>query len=312
VTSQPPPEPVFLLSPARSCSSLVSTMFGSHPQVYGFPELRLFIGESIEAILRPRDFAPEPWSHFARSGLVRAVAQLIFGSQSEPEVDHAFAWLEERSSWAPGAVFDLLRAAVAPRIALEKSPDTINTDQTLDLCVRTYPDARFVHLVRHPISTITSMIQHWAVRMTQYTPRDLALIAARSWFNGHRRICALRDSLPPDRFLRVRAEDVLTHPWHECARFTVWLELDPRPEALEPMLHPERTPYAHPGPKRAPGGNDPTFLKDPRLRIGSQRQPSQVPAAWPLGPVEREALARLAAYFGYDVSVDARPEAVPQ
>jgi hypothetical protein len=306
VTSQLPPEPVFLLSPARSCSSLVSTMLGGHPQVYGFPELRLFIGESIEVTARPHDLAPEPWTNFARSGLIRAVAELMFGSQSAPDIDAAFRWLDERSSWAPSAVFDVLRAAVAPRIALEKSPDTINTDRTLELCVQAYPDARFVHLVRHPISTITSMIQHWAIRMSRCTPRELALVAARSWFNGHRRSCTLRDTLPPGRVLRIRAEDILAHPLHECARFAAWLALDSSPQAIERMLHPELSPYARSGPERAPGGNDPKFLKDPRLRIGPPRPPGQFPAQWGLGTVEREALARLATYFGYDVSVDTR------
>lgn len=137
-------------------------------------------------------------------------------------------------------------------------------------------------------------------------------MASGSWFNGHRRICALRDSLPPDRFLRLRAEELLTHPQHECARFAAWLGLDCSPEATDRMLHPELSPYARRGPARAPGGNDPKFLKDPRLRIGEQRALGHVPEAWGLGPVERKAVARLAAYFGYDVSVDTEQEAVPQ
>jgi len=310
VSPQPLPEPVFLLSPARSCSSLVSTMLGSHPQVYGFPELRLFIGDSIEAVMRPREYAPEPWACFARSGLVRAVAELIFGSQSAHDVDAAFVWIEERFSWAPTAVFDVLRAAVAPAIALEKSPDTANSDHTLDRCVRAYPGARFVHLVRHPISTITSMVQHWGLRTTRRAPRELALIATRSWFNGHRRICALRDRLPPERSLRIRAEDILADPQRECARFAAWLGLDLSPEAADRMLHPELSPYAHLGPPRAPGGNDPKFLKDPRLRIGRPQDRDQFPEEWGLGPVEREAMARLAAYFGYGVSVDTGQGAV--
>jgi hypothetical protein len=308
VRLQPPPEPVFLLSPARSCSSLVATMLGCHPEIYGFPELRLFVGDSVEAVMRPRAHAPERWAHFARSGLVRAVAELLFGSQCPSDVDAAFTWLEERSAWAPSGVFDVLRAAVAPLIALEKSPDTIDNDRTLRRCASAYPHARFVHLVRHPVSTITSMIEHWAHRMGWRTRPEIALIAARSWFNGHRRICALRESLPVDRFLRIRSEDILADPRHECARFATWLGLDLGPDAADMMLHPERSPYARVGPARAPGGNDPKFLSDPRLRIGAQREPGHFPREWGIGPVERQALARLAAYFGYDVSVGARAE----
>src|SRR5262249_19987927 len=114
MTSQAPLDPVFLLSPARSYSSVLAAVFGGHPQVYGFPELRLFIGESIAAVMRSQDHLPQAWSYFARSGLVRSVAELIVGSQSSSDIDAAFSWLGERSTWQPSAVFDVLRAAVAP------------------------------------------------------------------------------------------------------------------------------------------------------------------------------------------------------
>jgi hypothetical protein len=73
-------EPVFVLSTARAYSSVVSTMIGQHPLLYGFPELKLFacptIGE-VEASL------PGTSALIDRSpGLVRAVAELLFGNQS--------------------------------------------------------------------------------------------------------------------------------------------------------------------------------------------------------------------------------------
>lgn len=74
------------------------------------------------------------------------------------------------------------------------------------------------------------------------------------------------------------------------------------------MLHPERSPYARVGPARAPCGNDLKFLTDPRLRIGAPREPGHFHREWGIGPVECQALARLVAYFGYDVSVGAREE----
>lgn len=302
------PEPVFLLSPARSCSSVVTTMLGSHPQIYGFPELRLFVGDSIDRVMRSPSDAADPWSYYARSGLVRAVAELLFGSQSEGSIDAAFIWLEERSTSAPTAVFDILRAAVAPRIALEKTPDTINNDRNLERCVRAYPDAKFVHLVRHPVSTVTSMVEHWGRRDSPLTTRELTLVAAQCWFHGHRRICRLREELPPDRFLRIRAEDALADPWSTCQRFAVWLGLDQDPDSIGRMLHPELSPYARIGPERALGGNDPKFLNNPQLRISREEQPSHFPEDWGIGLVERQALATLAEYFGYEVKIEAGSE----
>jgi hypothetical protein len=305
------PEPVFLLAPARSCSSVIATMLGNHTQVYGFPELRLFVGQSIADVMRPREHVPEPWPYYARSGLIRAVAEVLFGSQSETNIDAAFNWLEERSIWAPNAVFDILRAAVAPRIALEKSPETINNDHNLKLCVRTYPDAKFIHLVRHPVSTVTSMIEHWQLRATRLTRRELTRYGIQSWFNDHRRICALKDALPSDRFIRIRAEDALADPRSTCERFAVWLGLGLDPDTIGRMLHPELSPYARMGPERALGGHDPKFLKEPRLQIGRQEEPDHFPGDWGIGLVEREALAKLAAYFGYDVRIEAGAEMTP-
>lgn len=303
--------PVFLLSPPRSCSSVVAGVFGGHPRVYGFPELRLFIGDTVESVLRLPDDGPVRWTRFARSGLIRAVAQVLIGSQSPRDVGAALAWLEGRATWAPRQVFDLLLDGVSPLIGLEKSPDTTSSATNLRRCLGAYPGAGFVHLTRHPVATMSSMISHWQMGPAAgRTVRETALAAARGWFGAHRRICELRDQLPPERFLRMRAEDVLADPLAACERFTAWLGLPFEPEAAESMLHPEWSPYACIGPAAAPGGNDPKFLRDPRLRLGGPSEPSGFPEEWEIGLVERGAIARLAAHLGYDVAVETLAEAV--
>ena len=46
-----PPDPLVILSPARSFSSVVSTMIGEHPQLYGFPELHICTSDSLEDVI---------------------------------------------------------------------------------------------------------------------------------------------------------------------------------------------------------------------------------------------------------------------
>jgi hypothetical protein len=299
------PTPVFLLSPARSCSSVVCNMLGSHPDLYAFPELRLFMGDTIEPALRLPPGDPGRWVAFARSGLIRSVAQLVFGSQAPSDVDAALAWLDERKNAAPQDIYDLLRSRVAPLIAIEKSPETSLVPANLRRCVDAYPRARFVHLVRHPISTIASMIAHWRQGDWIARRRPLPMVAARSWFGSHRLICSLQGELPADRFLRIRAEDALSRPHQECSRFASWLGLRFDDDAAAAMLHPERSPYAFFGPESAPGGNDPGFLRNPSLRAAHLEEPDRFPAEWEIGAVERQAIARLAAYFGYSVPAEA-------
>ena len=47
-----PPDPLVILSPARSFSSVVSTMIGEHPQLYGFPELHICTSDSLEDLIQ--------------------------------------------------------------------------------------------------------------------------------------------------------------------------------------------------------------------------------------------------------------------
>lgn len=287
-------------------------MLGSHPEMYGFPELRLFIGPTIGALIKLQAHVPDEWADYARSGLIRSVAEVMFGSQSDDNISAAFAWLDERSTVAPTLVFDILRAEVAPRIALEKSPDTVNNDNILRRCIDAYPNAKFVHLVRHPVATMTSMISHWSFRAGRLTTDQLAVAAAHSWFHSHRRVCALGETLPEDRFFRIMAEDALANPLNTSERFARWLGLSTNPKALELMQHPELSPYAKIGPARALGGNDPKFLTNPQIRVGRQEQPEHFPDEWSIGLNEREALVRLAEYFGYNVRTASRGKVVMQ
>jgi hypothetical protein len=40
------------------------------------------------------------------------------------------------------------------------------------------------------------------------------------------------------------------------------------------MKHPENSPYAYVGPPPVRGGNDPKFMRDPKLRKGRVKEPS--------------------------------------
>ncbi|MEA3277491.1 MAG: sulfotransferase, partial [Pseudomonadota bacterium] len=42
---------LIILSPPRSFSSVVSTVIGQHPDLYGFPELHLFIGDTVQEVI---------------------------------------------------------------------------------------------------------------------------------------------------------------------------------------------------------------------------------------------------------------------
>src|SRR5712692_735035 len=79
---------LIILGPPRSFTTVVSAMLGQHPQMYGLPEIHLFVAETME----------EWWQQCANAtfnmdhGLIRVVAQLFFGGQTEVSASRAAGW----------------------------------------------------------------------------------------------------------------------------------------------------------------------------------------------------------------------------
>ena len=73
--------PLILLAPPRSYTSVINTMIGQHPQMYGLPELNLFNVHKLKNL----------WGRVAddiggdsnlRHGLLRSVAEIFAGEQT--------------------------------------------------------------------------------------------------------------------------------------------------------------------------------------------------------------------------------------
>jgi hypothetical protein len=291
--------PVIILSVARSCSSVFSTMLGCHPQLYGFPELLCFTRRTIGEVLHPPPGMALENQRFAVSGLKRAVAEVLLGAQDEAQIERAEDWLRRRSEWDAIELFDLLQGAVAPRIAVEKSPTSSATDIAILRAILAYPRARFIHLVRHPRSTIGSMLTYWNDWPWMRGDASLETTCAWIWLSSHARIEQVLSEFAPGRSLRVRAEDALNEPANELRRITQWLDVASTAEAIEAMSRPETSPFARPGPPSARGGNDGTFLAQPALRRIEVPKGMELPAEWKIATDARRAIVDLAHRIGY-------------
>jgi hypothetical protein len=269
------PRLVILLSPPRSFSSVVSTMIGEHPDLYGFPELHLFVGNTLQEVneiekkRNPRHTAGPP-------GLLRAVAQLHDGVQTNGTIFRAMGWLNERRDWTCKQMMDHLLDAVAPKMGLEKTPATSQRMQYLERAYACYPDAYFLHLTRHPVSTRASWSEFMEHRTEigaeggwrQHVDRFVG------WYVIHSNILKFTSSLPLGQSLRVKGEDILSEPDVYLPQIAEWLGIRTDREAIEAMKHPENSPYACMGPEAARWGNDPKFMRSPKLRSGRVREPS--------------------------------------
>ena len=291
-----------MLAPARSFSSVVATMIGQHPQLAGLPELKLFgfrtIGEleaSLPAYWRERGFTHRS------PGLVRALAEVEFGGQTPRRLNAARAWLGERSRWSGADVLDVLLDKLAPRAAVEKSPETVDDGAALRRLARDYPNARYLHLTRHPAATAASMARHLDTTLPGVALTFNLTSGVETWREVHERILRFTASLPRERVLRLRAEDALNDARESMRAIARWLRLRDGDAEIEAMLHPEASPFARFGPRGSGviGGHDHGFLRDPIPRAVELPAMFEMPADWSGDHSGWRRAARLSERLGY-------------
>ncbi len=254
--------PLFILAPPRSFTSIVCGMVGQHPELYGLPEVNLFGGDTVRHLSRWYFVRPR-FQH----GLLRAIAELGLGSQTEEDVDAAKQWLREQANRSTGDVYKDLVEWAAPRRLVDKSPMYVYEPDAFERAKEAFPDARYLHLTRHPRSTCESLVKLMA---------DIKDQGGRSggfdanpdsvWRDPHVQIMEFLEGIPAQNHLRVKGEDLMADPRNYLRQICEWLEIRQDEEAIEAMMHPENSPYACEGPPNAKFGNDPSFMEKPALR----------------------------------------------
>ena len=258
-------DPLIILAPPHSFTSVVCAMIGQHPQMYDLPEVNLFVAETM----RERSF-DVAWPKYHQHGLLRVVAELIEGEQTPPTITLAQRWINARVDRTCISVFEELAEEVRPRILVDKSPRTTMRREYLERVRRAFPNAKYLHLLRNPRSHIESRRRPDGVAFDRgdYS----AHLSIGLWYSRHMNIISFLDEFPSAQKMRVRGEDILGEPDAHLRRIAGWLDVRTDEEAIEAMKHPERSPYACFGPVNARFGNNPGFQREPALRNGSPKQ----------------------------------------
>jgi hypothetical protein len=314
------PAPVFLLAPPRSFTSVIGTMIGQHPQMYGIAESNLPTYERLDDWWR----ACKGNQVHGGAGLVRIVAEFYFGSQTQRTVRCAQGWLRRRLHLSTGTLMAALVARVSPLLLVDKSPSMTWSVESMRRAFEMFPQARFVHLLRHPRGQAESIfklideehsnghgIRSWLFALGSFpTPPgeepepalpEGALDPQWGWYALNRNILDFLAEVPSGQVYRLRGEDVLTDPDGALRPLCSWLGLRDDDEALQEMKHPERSPFACIGPPGARYGMDGFFLRSPALRP-SRAEPKTLegPLSWrPDGRGFAPAVRRLALELGY-------------
>lgn len=279
--------PLFLLAPPRSYTSLVNAMLGQHPQAFGLPELCLFNVETLVDLWTGVQGENAERGAMARHGLLRALAEIFGGEQSSATVNMAVAWASAREDWSTGRVFQEIVARIDPLVAVEKSPSYAISVVRMRGLLNAFPDARFLHLVRHPVAQSKSVmaINEGAFNMKVNAfeiGEDYAMMEPQiAWHDVNLNILDFLDEVAPERQMRMRGEDIMGDPHRQLAAIARWAGLRDDEQAVDEMMHPERSPFACFGPISALFGNDPNFLSGPTFRPHTPKiPPLDKPVPW--------------------------------
>ena len=297
-------EPLFIIAPGRSYTSVIGGMIGQHPQVYGLPEVNLShvdtLGEMLGSLSGPLEFG--------MAGLLRLLAHLHEGEQSEAAVLRARQWVMQRSHWNIKQVWDHIQVQVGDRVLVEKSPLNTLRIEHLQRLLRLFPRASFLHLTRHPRTAGQSSLAlrkslregriegHGGAKVRDLDPE-------KGWLRSQTHIMEFSRDLALGQYMRIKAEMLLRDPRKYLAQICDWLGLSADPASIEAMLHPEASPFACVGPPSAMFGNDPNFLKNPVLdfeRLAKIKEPAlEGEVDWRPGEEFSKPVLRLARQFGY-------------
>jgi hypothetical protein len=280
------PAPLFLLAPPRSYTSLINAMLGQHPQAFGLPELCLFNVE-ILGQLWVRNSDEMGSEAKTRHGLLRAVAEIYAGEQTMHSVRMAEHWCQARQHLGTGAVYRELVETIDPLVTVEKSPAYTVDIKRLRAIRRAFPEGRFLHLTRHPMGQCKSVMSLYDGTFALFVNSiefgaDRAFVEPQyAWHDFNVNILNFLDSVPPAQQMRLRGEDMMNDPPRYLVDICRWLGLRTDTDAIEEMMHPERSPFACFGPLDALFGNDPNFLSGPSFHPHKVKMPSlDEPVPW--------------------------------
>lgn len=259
VTDDATSAPMFIIAAPGSHSAQIAAMIGCHPACFATPELNLFAGSTLEDIsLRLAAQTQQTQFH----GLLRLVSYLYAGEQSLEAVEMARRWMMRRSSAPAAQIFEELRAKIAPLRLVDPSR-AHSAAHNLPRLLAAYPDALLVRLTRDDEDKVFASEQAAPLKRLQETRAGLL---------------SFLDGLPEGQCVTLSIDEVEKSPAFALAALCRRIGVSDDEASVEAMLHPERSPFAGFGPIGANLGNDPDFLRRPRI-AGLARKPRPTRAA---------------------------------
>lgn len=214
---------VFLLSAARTGSTLLRIMLAGHSQLFSPPEMELLLFQDMQ---QRRAGLMDGWSDF--KGLERALMEL-HGEEEEVANQEVAQLLKENAS--THSVYARIQQLCQNRLLVDKSPSYPLSRPALRRAERWFTRPLYLHLVRHPLACIRSWTACNFDQVLFGPPRQAGEM---DWLLSNENILDHLSEVEAERQTLIRYEDLLKDPEAEMRRLCAFLSLEFEPALLQP------------------------------------------------------------------------------
>ena len=201
------PPAVFVLGPPRSGSTLFRVMLGGHPGLFSPPELYLMTFNTLKE--RGERLGPR-LSAMLSDGIIRAIMELQgCGVEKARQIYQDFLdrdftvqqFYEQIGEWAGG------------RMIVDKTPNYPLSLTAMRRMERLFDKPFYIHLIRNPYGMIYSFKEARLDLTFEFEePIPKIRLAEYVWVVANTNVMEFLKSVPLNRQLRLKFEDLVTQP----------------------------------------------------------------------------------------------------
>jgi len=217
----------FIFSTPRAGSTLLRVMLAGHHQLLSPPELHLLTFSTFgerEAVLKANN------QQFLGEGLIKTLCE-VKGIAVEAARAITATWASENVSIKD--VYAELQSFCPEKVLVDKSPSYANDVSILRRAEALGAMPFYIHLVRHPLAVMESFVRNRFDKLLS-VKEDPWLFAERLWHRYNANLDTFLAEIPPDRWMRIRYEDLVAQPLPVTMELCRRLGLDFDARVLEP------------------------------------------------------------------------------
>lgn len=229
------PRAVFILSPARSGSTLLRVVMAGNPQLFSPPELYVM---GFNSFREWKQFYSGRLAYICE-GVTRAIMEL---KNCSLEIAEGIMTEMEAEDISIKQLVARLQAWSGGRMLVDKSPPYAFNPEILKRLEAEFEDPLYLHLMRHPAGMIASFEEarvDLAVDVHGDEDGTVALSGRQKgetwWLTSHQNILAFLQDIPADRQHLIRFEDIVTTPEPTLQNLCDFLGVDFHTDMLEPQ-----------------------------------------------------------------------------